>query len=115
LDHLAIRILANILAIWAGSMLFPTIHLDGPGALVIAGLVLTMINLLVRPVLLFLTLPINILTLGLFTLVINTWMVFLTARFVTGFSVPGYWTAFGLAILVSVSNLLFKPKKSRHI
>ncbi|MDO8499754.1 MAG: phage holin family protein [bacterium] len=68
----------------------------------IAALVLGLVNTLIRPVLLILTLPINILTVGLFTLVINALMFWLASAFVSGFFVAGFVPAFWGALIVSV-------------
>jgi len=112
-NTLLVRTLANLVAIYAASALLPRVQLSDVGSLLIAALVLTLINLLVRPLLLLLTLPINLLSLGLFTLVINTWMVILAARFVVGLSIQGFGTAFLTGILVSILNLMFQPR-TRH-
>jgi putative membrane protein len=72
-----------------------------------AGVVLGVVNLLIRPVLLLLTIPINILTLGLFTLVINTLMVMLTDTLVESLDIPGFGVAFLIALMVYVLNMFF--------
>jgi len=78
-------------------------------ALVVA-LVLGIINAFIRPVVLFLTLPINILTLGLFTLVVNTGIVLLAAWVVTGFSIASFWWAFAFSVTLSFLNMFLKEK-----
>ncbi len=69
-------------------------------------LILGILNAIVRPVLLFLTFPINLVTLGLFTFVINALMLWLAASFVAGVSVAGFWWAFLAALLISVMGAL---------
>ena len=66
--------------------------------------VLGAINAFIKPVVVILTLPINILTLGLFTLVINALLVMLAARIVPGFGVAGFWSALAFAVVLSVVN-----------
>jgi len=75
-------------------------------ALVVA-LVLGLMNAFVKPILIILTLPINILTLGLFTLVINGLIIALAAYLIPGFEVDNFWWAIGFAILLSLVMSLF--------
>jgi putative membrane protein len=114
MNTLLIRTLANLTALYAAAALLDGVRISDTGALIIAALVLTLVNMLIRPLLLVLTFPINLLTLGLFTLVINTWMVFLTAGFVTGLTVRGLFAAFITGILVSMLNLMFQPSMRRR-
>ena len=83
------------------------------GAALIAALVLGLVNTLIRPVLVLLTLPVTVLSLGLFILVINALLFWAVAQLVDGFEVAGFWSAFIAAILYSViswalSTLLLK-------
>lgn len=80
----------------------PGVEVSGFYAALITALVLGLVNALIRPVLLILTLPINILTLGLFTLVINALMFWFVATVVEGFAVAGFWPAFWGALILSV-------------
>lgn len=82
------------------------IHLSGPWALFFAVLVLGVVNALVRPVLLLLTLPITVVTLGLFLLVLNGAMLGLAALLVPGFIIDGFWTALFGAIIVSLTGMI---------
>ncbi|HZW82147.1 MAG TPA: phage holin family protein [Candidatus Deferrimicrobium sp.] len=100
--------LVNILAFYLASLLFVNIWVTGFGAYVGAGIVLGLVNLAVRPILFLLTLPFTILTLGLFSLVVNTWMVMLTAKLIPGMHIYGFWTALGTSIVISLINGLFK-------
>ena len=72
----------------------------------IAALVLAFVNAIIRPVIIILTLPVNILTLGLFTLVINGLMFWFVASFVKGFDVFGFWPAFWAALVYSVFSMI---------
>ena len=74
--------------------------------LLFAALVVGFLNAFLRPILILLTLPLNILTLGFFTFVINAAMILFTAKIVGGFSVDGFWTAFLAAIVMSIVGFL---------
>lgn len=87
------------------SYLFEGIHVAGVGWAFIAALFLGVMNALIRPVVLVLTLPINILTLGLFTLVVNGLMLWLTGSLLKGFVVEGFWPAVGGALVMSLISL----------
>lgn len=76
------------------------------GAALIAALVLGVVNAIVRPLFIFFTLPLNILTLGLFTLVINAFMLMLTSSVVSGFDITGFGAAFIGSLLLSVISTL---------
>lgn len=109
-----IRWLINSLALFSVLSMISGVSADSWQTVIIAALVLGLLNAFLRPVLLLLTLPFNIATLGLFTLVINGFLFYLAAKFVRGFSVAGLWSAFWAAILFSVVsfmlNVLLGPK-----
>ena len=87
--------------------LLPGVHVSNFWAAFFTAAVLGILNALIKPILIILTLPINILTLGLFTLVINALMILLASSIVKGFEVDGFWWAFLFAIILSVVNWLF--------
>lgn len=93
------RLLLNALAVLAVAYLVPGVSVRSFGVAILAALVLGIINALVRPVLLLLSLPINILTLGLFTLVINALLFWLTSAIVSGFFVQNFRAAFFGAVV----------------
>ena len=99
-----VRVLVNILAIILAAAIVPGIRLDGVLAAVAAGILLGLVNAVVRPVLLILTLPITLLTLGLFILVLNGLCFWLVASVVKGFHVDGFWAALLGALVVSVAS-----------
>lgn len=104
----------NALALLAVSVLVGGVNVSGPLALLVAAGVLGLINAFVRPVLFLLTLPINIVTLGLFTFVLNGLMLWFTSGLVPGFHVSGFWAAVWASILLSVvSALISMVVKSR--
>ena len=97
-----IRWLVSALALYLTSLVVRGIEIQGVGALLFAAATIGILNAVVRPVLFLLTLPINILTLGLFTLVINAGMLKLTSDVVRGFEVHGFWSALGGWLLLSI-------------
>ena len=101
--HLLARLVVNIIAILLISYLFPrVIRVEGFWAALVAAFVLGIINAILRPVLVFLTLPVTILTLGLFLLVINGLLLWLVAALVPGFQVNGFWGAVLGSVLISI-------------
>jgi len=90
------------LALWVTAAILPGVGFASTTALAIAAIVLGLVNALVRPVLTILTLPITILTLGLFYLLVNGFAFFLASKIVPGFEVAGYWWAVLGAFVVGV-------------
>lgn len=101
-----IRILITTVALLVAAYIIPGISVATFYSALIVAIILGIINLIFRPILILLTLPINILTLGLFTLVINGLLFWLVASFVRGFAVSGFWAAFLGALVVSVFSFL---------
>lgn len=98
------KLVVRILAIGVAGYLVPGVMIIGVWPAVAAAVVLGILNTILRPVLLVLTLPVNILSLGLFTLVINTGMILLTAKLVPGFGVDGWGTAFLFSVVLWLVN-----------
>ena len=90
------------LALLLAAHVVPGIRLDGLASALVAGLLLGLVNAIVRPILVVLTFPITLLTLGLFLLVLNAFCLWLVSVFVSGFQVAGFWPAFWGALLVSI-------------
>lgn len=107
--------LLNAVALLAVAYLMPSIQVASIGAALIAALVLGLVNTLVRPIVVILTLPVTLLTLGLFLLVINGLLFWAVGSFVEGFSVGGFWPGVFGAMLYSVISWLLasllKPKE----
>ena len=99
--------ICNALALLAVAYLLPGIHVDGLASALIAALVLGLINTLVRPLLVLLTLPITVLTLGLFLLVINGLLFWFAGSVLEGFEVSGFWVGVMGAFLYSIISYLF--------
>lgn len=96
------RWLINGVALLLVAQLLGGIHVSGVFAALVAAAIFGLVNAFIRPVLIVLTLPINILTLGLFTFVVNALMLWLTAGLVPGFDVYGFWAALWGSILLSL-------------
>lgn len=94
--------LINAIALLILPFIIPSIQLRGFGTALIVALVLGLINALLKPILIILTLPVTILTLGLFILVINALLFQLAAHLLKGFEVSGFWAAFFGSILYSL-------------
>ena len=93
------------LALWAASHIFAGLKFDGSGALWVSALLLGLANAVVKPLLIVLTLPLTLLTFGLFILVINALVLLLVSRLVKGFRLSGFWTAFFASLFISVLSI----------
>lgn len=96
----------NALVLLAIPYLLESVQVENLYAALVAALCIGLVNALIRPILILITLPINILTLGLFTFVINGLLFWLVASFVKGFYVAGFWAAFWGALLYSLTSAL---------
>jgi putative membrane protein len=96
----------NTLSLWVADDLFEGMSLQTPQSLFIAGLLLGVVNTFVKPVLVILTLPLSVVTLGVFVLVINALMLLFVAWLVPGFYLAGFWTGFFVALFVSVFSFI---------
>jgi putative membrane protein len=96
----------NTVSLWVADHLFDGIAFQTVQSLFIAGLVLGIVNTFLKPVLLILTLPLSIVTLGIFVLVINALMLLLVAWLVPGFLVSGFWAGFFVALFISVFSFI---------
>lgn len=114
--NLIIKLLLNAVAVFILAHLLSGVNVDGyVGALIVA-LVLSVLNLLVKPILVIFTLPATILTLGLFLLVINAVIILLADKLIDGFSVANFWWALIFSVLLSIlqsilHSLLKEDKK----
>jgi putative membrane protein len=114
--HFFIRWLVNIVALIIVARVVPGISVGDWQALIVAAFVLGLLNAFLRPVLIFVTLPIAVLTLGIFTLFINTFLFYLASKLVRGFVIESFWSAFWGALLFSiisfVINMTLKPSRT---
>lgn len=111
-----IKLFLNAVAIFFLATVLNGVQVDGYTTAIIVAIVLGLLNTLVKPVLVLLTIPITILTLGLFLLIINAIIILLTDALISGFSVNSVWTAIIFSLLLSVlqwvlHSFLKEPKK----
>jgi putative membrane protein len=112
--RLLITWLLNTIALLAVAWLMPSIQVASVGTALLAALVLGLVNTLIRPLLIILTLPVTLLTLGLFLLVINGLLFWAVGSLLDGFTVASFWSGFFGAILYSlISGLLAAVLKPR--
>ena len=102
--RIVVQVLIIALGLYAAAALVPGIAVDSPGAFLWAAMALGLINVLVRPLLVLLTLPVSLVTLGGFLLVINAAMLNLADWFVEGLQVRGFFSALFGALIISVVN-----------
>lgn len=106
--NIIIRLLVSALAIFVTAYLLPGVDVTGWQTYFILAIVLGALNLFLKPLLVLLTLPLSIVTLGLFTIVINTLLVMLADKLVDGFTVANFWWALAFGLVLAVVNSVLK-------
>ena len=101
-----LRTLIIVLGLFLASSLIPGVQISGTGSFILAAFLLGLVNAFVRPIAFLLTLPLTVVTLGLFLLVLNAAMFGLVAALLDGFMVAGFWSAIFGAIVVSVTGTI---------
>jgi putative membrane protein len=101
-----IRAAIAALGLWLATVWVHGVSIDTPTTLILAGVLLGVVNAIVRPIAILLTLPMTILTLGFFLTVINAGMVALVAWLLPGMHIAGFWAAFWTALLVSLVSMI---------
>lgn len=112
-----VRMLITAIALWLAALVVPGMDLQGIGTVLGAALLLGIVNAFVRPLVVLLTLPLTILTLGLFLLVVNAMMLGLVSMLFQGFTLGGFWSAIFGAVFVSFFSWLasaFIGKSGRY-
>jgi putative membrane protein len=104
--HFLIRVIVNAVALMIVAYLLPGVSVTGPVGAIIAAFVLGIVNAFLRPLLVLLTLPIQIVTLGLFTLIINGALFYWVGHWGIGLMVSGFWPAFWGAIVLGVVSFV---------
>ena len=99
-----LRFAITAIGLWIASVFVPGVSIDSPGTLLLAALLLGIVNAVIRPIVLLLTLPITLITLGLFILVVNAAMFGLVAVLLDGFHLSGFFAALFGALLVSITS-----------
>ena len=111
---LLVHLVVSALLLLLVSRLVSGIHFDGFGSALLAALVLGVVNFLVRPILVLITLPVTILTLGLFLIVVNALMLMLTGALVPGFRIASFVSALVAAVLLGLFNLVVSSLMHRR-
>lgn len=106
MNGFVISLLANSLALLLVDQLLPGMELEGFGAALVAALVWGVVNATLKPILRILAAPLTFLTLGLFALIINGFLLFLVSQLVSGFIISSFWTAVLAAILLSLFSTI---------
>ncbi len=113
LDFL-IKILVSSLAVLITAHFMHTVSLEGYTSAIIVAFVLSVLNAFLKPALIFLTIPVTVMSLGLFLLVINAFIIQITAYFVAGFEVKGFWAALFFSIVLSVITWFLELPGKAH-
>ncbi|HVA99634.1 MAG TPA: phage holin family protein [Bacteroidia bacterium] len=103
-----VKILISTFAILVTSFLLPSVHLHSIYTAIIVALVLAFLNAIVKPIMIIITIPITVFTLGLFLIVINAFIIILASRLVSGFDVDGFGTALIFGIVLWIVNGIFE-------
>lgn len=106
--RLILKLIVNAIAVFAAAYLLPGVKVDGFTTAIIVAIVLGVLNLIVKPILVLLTIPITILTLGLFLLLINAMIVLLCSSLVSGFEVDGIIYALLFSLVVSIISAIME-------
>lgn len=99
-----IRLALNILGLWLATEIVTGFEIEGTGSFIVAGLLLGIVNAIIRPIVLLLTLPFTIVTLGLFILVVNALMLALVSSLVSAFRIDGFGAALLGSIIVGLTG-----------
>lgn len=115
--NIILRFLLNGLAVLATAYLLPGVDVTDYQTALITALVLSIANIIIKPLLILFTIPITVMTLGLFLLVINAIIILVADYFVTGFTVNGFWWALAFSLIMSIFNSIIddilKDKKKK--
>jgi putative membrane protein len=109
-----IKVLVTALAVYLATKFISGVHVTDNKTIIIVALVLALLNTFIKPILVILTIPITIVTLGLFLLVINALMVKWAADLVSGFSVDGWWPALLVSLIVTVVSYILGSLAERE-
>jgi putative membrane protein len=109
-----LRVVVTGLVAFGLSYILPGISIDSPWTGIVLALVLALLNGILKPILIILTLPITLVTFGLFLFVINALIILMAGRFVDGFVVSGFWWALLFSLLLSViTSVIFKDSRRK--
>lgn len=108
MTKLLLKYLSILLSLYGLSMVIDTIYIDDISALFIMGLVLLIVNLILKPLLLLITLPFSIITLGLFNFIVNAWTIMIADNFVTGVTMGGFFNSLIAAFVIVIIHHLLR-------
>ena len=103
-----LHFLVSTIAILITAYILPGVHISGLGAAIVLAVVLAIINIFLRPILILLTLPITVMTVGLFVLFINGFLIMLASYIVPGFKVDNFWWALLFSIVLTIVNFILQ-------
>lgn len=106
-----VHLLVSAVVVMIAAYILPGVHVDGFLAALVTAVILGVVNAVIKPVLTVVTLPITILTFGLFSLILNALIIWLVDMIVPGFQVDGFWSAVLFSVVLSVLNFFFYPLK----
>lgn len=112
--NILINWLLSALALLVAGYILPGVHVDGFFIAMVVVIVLALVNAIIKPILFILTLPVTIVTLGLFTFVINALMILLVDAIVPGFSVQNFWWALLFSIVLSLVHMVIGGRRKRE-
>jgi putative membrane protein len=101
-----LRLLITTAALLVADRMMDSVHFDQPWIAILTAFVLALLNTFLKPLLIILTIPATLLTLGLFLLVINAGILMIADELVNGFHIQGFWSALLLAIIISLANAM---------
>lgn len=107
---LFIKYISIVLAIYLMSFVFNSVYIGSISALLIMGMVLLLVNLIIKPFLMLITLPANLLTLGLFSFIVNAWTIMIADSLVENISMGGFFNSLIAAFIITILNNLFQDK-----
>lgn len=115
MKNFLLKLLLSSIAVYLTAWILPGVHLDSFLVSLLVALVLGLVNTFLKPLLIILTIPVTIITLGLFLIVINAVLVMFVNHIVPGFTVDGFWWAVAFSLIVSfVTSLLEIPVRNQH-
>lgn len=108
MSKLFMKYISIIITIYLLSFILPTVYIGSIPALLMMGLVLFAVNLILKPILLLITLPVSLLTLGLFSFIVNAWTIMIADHFVTSINMGGFLNSLLAAFIIVIFNHMFK-------
>jgi putative membrane protein len=109
-----LRLITSTLIIIASGAIIPGVSVNSPSSALLAAIAIAFLNAVLKPLLVILTIPITFLTLGLFLLVINTFIVLTADYLIDGFDITGFWPAFIFSIILSLTTSVIQKSSEKN-